>query len=65
MKCSFCGKAIPKGSGKILVRNSGQILTFCKSKCDRNFGMGREGKNVRWTEAYRKFRGKDEKKPGG
>jgi large subunit ribosomal protein L24e len=62
MRCSFCGKAVPKGSGKVLVRNSGQILQFCNSKCDRNFGMGRAGKDVRWTEAFRKFREKEGKK---
>lgn len=61
LKCSFCGKAIPKGTGKILARNSGQVLNFCGSKCDKNFALGRQGKDVKWTEASRKFKEKEGK----
>lgn len=58
MKCSFCGKPIPKGNGKILVKNSGQIFHFCDSKCDKNFAMGRQGKYVKWTETAKSLKGK-------
>jgi len=56
MKCSFCGKSMLKGRGKMLVKNSGQIVYFCGSKCDRNFAHGREGRKVKWTETSRKLR---------
>ncbi len=53
-KCSFCGDAIPKGRGKMLVKNDGRILHFCNSKCDKNFHLGRQGKKTRWTAVFRK-----------
>jgi len=68
MKCSFCGKTTPRGRGKMLVKNSGQILYFCDAKCDRNYGMGRDGRKIKWTETSRKLRSekalvKETKKP--
>jgi len=56
MKCSFCGAKIPKGRGKMFVKNSGQIFYFCNSKCERNWSMGREGKKTRWTETFKKLK---------
>jgi large subunit ribosomal protein L24e len=44
MKCSFCSQTIPQGRGKILVKNDGRIFNFCNSKCQRNWGFGRERK---------------------
>ncbi|MBM3304103.1 MAG: 50S ribosomal protein L24e [Candidatus Aenigmarchaeota archaeon] len=54
LKCSFCGNAIPAGTGLMFVRNDGRILTFCSSKCDRNMEMGREGKKKKWTKFFEK-----------
>ena len=34
--CTFCGKEIHKGSGKIYVRDNGQVLYFCSGKCEKN-----------------------------
>jgi len=56
MKCSFCGEKIPLGRGKMFVKNDGRIFTFCNSKCERNWKMGREGKYVKWTKISRKRR---------
>ena len=53
-KCSFCGKNIPEGRGRMFVRISGQVLNFCSSKCKNNWKMRREGKKLKWTETYRK-----------
>jgi large subunit ribosomal protein L24e len=58
MKCSFCGNEIPKGRGKMLVRNSGQLLYFCGSKCQKNQALNRDGKRVRWTKKFEEFRNK-------
>jgi large subunit ribosomal protein L24e len=57
-KCTFCGKNLPEGKGKMFVRLSGQILYFCSSKCHKNFNMGRAGKKTKWTETFRKLKGK-------
>ena len=52
MKCTFCGDNIPRGRGKMFVRNSGQVLHFCGSKCQKNFRMKRDGKKTGWTKTY-------------
>ncbi|MBR9683740.1 50S ribosomal protein L24e [Candidatus Woesearchaeota archaeon] len=54
-KCTFCGKSIPRGTGKIFVQTSGKVLNFCRNKCEKNmFKLKRKPLNTRWTEAYRK-----------
>ncbi len=57
-KCSFCGKNIPPGRGLMYVQNDGTINIFCTSKCERNAKLGRKSHKVRWTERYRKSKGK-------
>ncbi len=54
MKCSFCGNAIPVGTGIMFVKNDGKIQYFCSSKCERNTQMGREGKRKKWTKFFEK-----------
>lgn len=55
VKCSFCGKMIPMGTGKILAFNSGDIKYYCSNKCEKNQNkLKRDPKNFKWTEAYRK-----------
>lgn len=61
-KCTFCGKSIPKGTGKIFVFVSGKISNFCTNKCEKNMlKLKRKPLNVRWTEAYRKENKKEDK----
>jgi len=36
VKCTFCKKEIPKGTGTMYVKNDGKIFHFCSSKCDKN-----------------------------
>jgi len=50
MKCSFCGKNIPRGVGKIFVKNDGTILYFDKSKCESYFFMGKKAKKLKWVK---------------
>jgi len=53
-KCSFCGRKIKIGTGKMLVTKSGLIKYFCSRKCEKNFHMGRDPKRTKWTEIFRK-----------
>jgi large subunit ribosomal protein L24e len=54
-KCSFCGKMIPRGIGKMFVFISGKILNFCSNKCEKNMlKLKRKPLKIRWTDAYRK-----------
>ena len=55
MKCSFCGKNIEKGTGKIYVKSSGKIINFCSTKCEKNLlKLKRKPRKIRWTEMFRK-----------
>ena len=59
MKCSFCGNVMEKGTGKMFVKISGEVLYFCSSKCEKNWRLGRDPKKVRWTKIHRKLKGKE------
>lgn len=38
----------------MFVRADSKIFYFCKSKCEKNFNMGRVGKEHKWTKLYKK-----------
>ncbi|MBS3134911.1 50S ribosomal protein L24e [Candidatus Woesearchaeota archaeon] len=53
--CSFCGKGIEKGTGKMFVFNSGKVFYFCSSKCEKNMlKLKRKPHQTRWTKEYRR-----------
>jgi len=54
LKCSFCGKSLILGKGKMLVLKSGTIRYFCSKKCEKNWRMGRDPKKLKWTKSSRK-----------
>lgn len=55
VKCSFCGTSIPKGTGKIFVRDNGTILHFCSGKCEKNMlELKRDARKLKWTAFYEK-----------
>ena len=55
MRCSFCGKEIVRGTGKIFVLKTGKTLNFCSSKCERNMlVLKRKPHKVRWASKREK-----------
>jgi len=53
--CSFCGKNIEKGTGKMFVFTNGKISFFCSGKCEKNMlGLKRKPHKVKWTKEYRR-----------
>jgi len=50
MKCSFCNTTIPRGTGKMFVKKTGETLFFCSSKCEKIYGMNRNAKKLKWTK---------------
>jgi large subunit ribosomal protein L24e len=51
--CSFCGAEIKKGTGKMFVKDNGQILYFCSSKCEKNMlKLKRDARKIKWTKSY-------------
>ncbi|MBI2148009.1 50S ribosomal protein L24e [Candidatus Woesearchaeota archaeon] len=60
MECTFCGKNIERGTGKMFVQNDGKILYFCTMKCEKNMlKLRRKAHTTPWTKEFRR-----EKKPG-
>lgn len=54
MNCSFCGKNIVSGTGKMYVKIDGTVFYFDTSKCEKNFMMGRESKKRKWSRPAKK-----------
>ena len=51
VKCSFCGKDLQNGTGKMYVKADGKIFHFCSKKCEKNqLKLRRKGRNVKWTD---------------
>lgn len=62
VKCTFCGKEIDKGTGKMFVKVDSTIYYFCSSKCEKNMlKLKRIPRNIPWTAESRAFKGKDQK----
>ena len=52
-ECDYCGADIEPGTGTMLVKNDGSTTHFCSSKCENNADLGREARNLGWTDAGR------------
>jgi len=57
-RCTFCGNEIERGTGFIFVEKVGKAHNYCSSKCFRNVQLGRKPKNARWTQEFRRLKGK-------
>ncbi|MFW6040932.1 MAG: 50S ribosomal protein L24e [Thermoplasmatota archaeon] len=52
-ECSFCGDKIEPGTGKVFIKNDGQMFYFCNSKCEKNMlKLGRKDRETTWTKKY-------------
>lgn len=53
VKCSFSGKEIPKGTGKMYIQKDGKVLYFANSKAEKNYlKHGRKPARTKWTGQY-------------
>ncbi len=53
--CSFCGREIEPGTGKMYILKDGTVYYFCSSKCQKNMlNLKRIPRKVKWTQAYRR-----------
>jgi len=51
VSCSFCGKEIKKGTGKMFVKKDGKILHFCSNKCEKYMlKLKRKPREWPWTK---------------
>jgi len=61
--CDFSGEDIEPGTGIMYVRNDGTVLHFKDRKAEKNYFMGREARDLEWTQAGRAA--KDTRRPQG
>jgi len=55
MKCSFCSKEIPDGTGVMYVKKDGTTYYFCSSKCEKNMlKLKRKASKVKWVKKQKK-----------
>jgi large subunit ribosomal protein L24e len=52
-ECDYCGTDIEPGTGTMLVLKNGTTIDYCSSKCEKNADLGREARDLNWTEAGR------------
>ncbi|MBI2041034.1 MAG: 50S ribosomal protein L24e [DPANN group archaeon] len=49
-KCSYCNTEFVKTSGKLLITNTGKLLWFHSSKCEKySEKLHRSPKRLKWT----------------
>ena len=50
-KCSYCNADFERGSGKMYIQNTGKILWFHSSKCEKYMlKLKRSPKRLKWTK---------------
>ncbi|MHB8604628.1 MAG: 50S ribosomal protein L24e [Thermoplasmatota archaeon] len=53
--CSFCGRPIEPGTGKLFVKKDGTKYHFCSMKCQKNLlVLRRVPRHVKWTSHFEK-----------
>ncbi|RQG90598.1 50S ribosomal protein L24e [Natrarchaeobius chitinivorans] len=55
--CDYTGEEIEPGTGIMYVRNDGTVLHFVDSKAEKNYKLGREPRDLEWTEEGRRGKG--------
>ena len=54
--CDYTGEEIEPGTGTMFVKTDGTVLHFKDSKAEKNYLLGREARDLKWTEAGRSER---------
>ncbi len=63
MKCTFCGKEITPGTGKMYVKKDSKVFYFCSRKCEKNLLKLKRKPNVtKWSDFLTKRTVKKKKK---
>jgi large subunit ribosomal protein L24e len=48
--CDYCGDDITPGTGTMFVEKNGTTIHYCSAKCEKNADLGREPRDLEWTE---------------
>jgi large subunit ribosomal protein L24e len=46
--CDYSGQEIEPGTGTMYVKTDGTVLWFADAKCEKNYLMGREARDLEW-----------------
>ncbi|WP_299235089.1 50S ribosomal protein L24e [Natronomonas sp.] len=57
--CDYSGQEIEPGTGTMYVKTDGTVLWFADAKCEKNYFMGREARDLEWI-GYEEDEGKTE-----
>ncbi|SEP94617.1 50S ribosomal protein L24e [Natrinema salaciae] len=52
--CDYTGEEIEPGTGIMYVKSDGTVLHFVDSKAEKNYKLGREPRDLEWTEEGRR-----------
>ncbi len=53
--CSFCGRQIEPGTGRMFVKRDGSVFNFCSKKCYKNLiELKRVPRRTRWSQKFQK-----------
>ena len=56
-ECSFSGKELKPGTGKMFIKDNGQILYFANRKSEKNMlKLKRDNRKFKWTKASQELR---------
>lgn len=55
--CDYTGEEIEPGTGIMYVQNDGTVLHFVDSKAEKNYKLGREPRDLEWTQEGRRGKG--------
>ena len=61
--CDYTGEDIEPGTGIMYVQKDGTVLHFVDSKAEKNYKLGREPRDLEWTEAGRRNKGPVQEQP--
>ena len=56
-ECDYCGDDVEPGTGTMFVRTNGSVIHYCSAKCEKNADLGREPRDLEWTEEGRRAKG--------
>jgi len=48
--CDYSGEKIEPGTGTMYVKTDGTVLHFKDSKAEKNYFLGREARDLEWTQ---------------
>ncbi len=48
--CDYCGDDVEPGTGTMFVHTNGSVVHYCSAKCEKNADLGREPRDLEWTE---------------